>query len=743
MLCLASLVFAGAALRATLSVQRWDEERVLTRDSLGPPSRCAARATVLASPTWQGGATSFVAAVNHVDCEGRAVAPLVARLHGGPDDLARGDELDVVIDVAPTRLFFERELADPRPAATRRRVHASGAVLTATVTRTARGLSALIDHARARARRRIFATYPAAAEPLARALVLGETDLDPEDDRAFRQSGLSHLLAVSGTHLVVAVLALVKLFTALLVRVPAWSATRDVGRFAALAGAPAALVYADFAGGSGSALRAAWMLAAALLVRALGRWAPPSRAIAASLLIGVLVDPLAAFDVSFALSAAATAGLVVIGPALSAQAMRLRPAPLAWLAGTIATTLSAMLPCLPLLAILSDELGVAGTLANVVAGPLGELMALPLCLLHLLTASVPTLELGIARVASGSLLFVRAVAQVAASVECLRLRVPSPDGWQLALSGVTAVAVLMARSSRRRWACVVVGALGVLGVEAALRHAGSPQGELRITVLDVGQGDATLVDLPDGRLMLIDGGGFMGSPVDPGQSVIAPVLRARRRQRVDVAVLSHPHPDHFTGLVSALRTVEVGELWDSGQGEKEGALPLYAVLLAELRARGVPVRRPAELCGVHRFGAAEVRLLAPCPGFVPGRGANDNSLVLRVSLGARAALLTGDAEAEEEVDLVREHGPELGADLLKVGHHGSRTSSSPALLAAVHPRFATLSCGVRNPYGHPHAVTLEKLADRAILALRSDRYGSIEWRTRGTDVALTTFGPPR
>jgi len=273
--------------------------------------------------------------------------------------------------------------------------------------------------------------------------------------------------------------------------------------------------------------------------------------------------------------------------------------------------------------------------------------------------------------------------------------------------------------------------------ELVAQREGAPRGELRVTVLDVGQGDAILVDLPDGSAMLIDGGGMVGSPVDLGARVIQPVLRARRRDRLAAVVLSHPHPDHFGGLVSTLPKLQVGELWDTGQGEDQGAGASYARLLATARARGVALRRPADLCGAPRaLGGVTIEVLAPCPGYLPDAGANDNSLVLKLSYGRRAALLVGDAEREEERALVARYGGGLRADLLKVGHHGSRTSSSPALLAAVRPAVAAISAGVRNRFGHPHARTLEALAGRGIEVMRTDRGGAIVWETDGEEVRV-------
>jgi competence protein ComEC len=279
-------------------------------------------------------------------------------------------------------------------------------------------------------------------------------------------------------------------------------------------------------------------------------------------------------------------------------------------------------------------------------------------------------------------------------------------------------------------------------VERGQRSAGAPTGKLVATVLDVGQGDSTLVDFPDGSLWLIDGGGFVGSPVDPGRSVILPELSARRRARIDVMVLSHPHPDHFLGLESVIRETEVGEFWDTAQGLAHGAGPAYARIQRLLRERGVPVKTPAELCGERRRGGARVQVLAPCPGFRESWGANDNSFVIRVSLGQRAFLFTGDSEHEAE-SLLLERGAALRADFLKVGHHGSRTSSSPAFLAAVQPRVATMSTGVRNRFGHPHPVTLRSLAERGISALRTDRFGAVRIASDGRSLELGSVADGR
>jgi competence protein ComEC len=555
---------------------------------------------------------------------------------------------------------------------------------------------------------------------------------------------LSHLLAVSGTHLVFAVVTLVNALGFLLVRFEAFAACVQATRLAAAMGVALSLAYADFAGGSGSAFRAAYMLSVGFLVTAAGRRPSAVRCLAASMLIGAALDPLVACDVSFLLSVAATAGLIGIGPFFKRLTANVRPRPLAWFVESLATTLSAMLPCVPLLSLLSSEIGLAGLLANVLAGPVGEICALPLCLLHAVLGFWPWLERGAAMAGGGALLIVRAIARLSAEQARLRFALPVPSGFELALLAVLAVALLVTPTrSWRRSLLTWVGALaGLTSLEHFQAKAGAPRGKLVASVLDVGQGDSSLIDFPDGSLWLIDGGGFVGSPVDPGRAVILPELRARRRSRIDVIVLSHPHPDHFTGLESVIAAVDVGEFWDTGQGLAQGAGPIYARIRALLRQRGVPVRGPAELCGERFVGGVKVQVLSPCPSFKPGVGANDNSFVIRLRLGQRAFLFTGDAEHDAETALLERQLP-LSADFLKVGHHGSRTSSSPAFLDAVAPRVATMSTGIRNRFGHPHAPTLEKLKQRNILALRTDRYGGIRIETDGSALGIVSVADGR
>jgi len=733
------------ALRSRIAIDSATALHARVVETLGAPCRCEGEGFVIRSPVVQHGEDKpdgIAAGDARIEVElvtgscerGPLVEPFRARLHGAPDDLSRGDRVHVIIDVAPVHLFLNESLNDPRPFIARSGVAASGAVVDLVRLERGTGIAAWIDRARVHVRRRIEATFHPEANPLARALVLGETDLRVADDEAFRRSGLSHLLAVSGTHLVLAVAGIAAALRAVLVRIEVLAARYDVGRFAAAFAIPTSWLYADFAGGSGSALRAAGMLSAAMLVRTLALRPNGVRAFGVSLFVAVVVDPLVGSDPSFVLSAAATAGLLGLDRPIARFLVR-GPAPLQLVLRPIATTLAAMAGCTPFLAMITPSISLLGILANLVAGPIGEVAALPVCLAHAVLAWCPPVEKGAALIGSGALLFVRVVARVTSDTGGM-VTFPPPTPAHLATLAVTALAAGLATGKARRVATLVTGLSVLLLVEVFAIRAAAVPGKLRVRALDVGQGDSMLVDLPTGQTMLIDGGGFMGSPVDTGTRVVLPVLQAMRRKRVDIVVLSHPHPDHFGGLASTLPSIEVGEFWDTGQGEDHGAGPVYKRMMAGLRERNVPIRQPDTLCGKHLVGGATIEVLSPCPGFVPDESANDNSFVIRISHGRRSVLLVGDAEAEAERTLLARDPTALRADLLKIGHHGSRTSTTPAFLEAVSPGVAFVCSGVRNRYGHPDPGVVQRLKARGVNVARTDRGGDIVWETDGEHVRL-------
>jgi competence protein ComEC len=741
----AAAVFLVSVVRVELAWARASRAYARAIVATTPPAPCELRGVVAASPTFRDESDRLVLEVVNGACAGRPLeaGDRVVALGAAPG-LGRGDIVDARVELAPIQLFANDELTSRLAGVSRDGVAASGKLRRVAVLSRSGGLGARIDAARAHVRTRIEATYHPEAAPLARALVLGETDLDPAVDEAFRTTGLSHLLAVSGTHLVVAVLSIAAALRALLLRIPALAGRWSADAVASAVAIPLAWAYADFAGAAGSVLRAAVMLTAVLGARVLERAPSASRSLGLAIAAGVALDPLALLDVSFTLSTAATVGLLVLsrplGRVLGAETpdeAGLVRRGWSHLASAMGATLAATFACAPTILTLSPTLPAAGLVANLVAAPLGELFALPVCLLHAALSFSPGLELGAARVGSGALLGVLGVARVAAAIP-VRLALPPPTAAQLGTVVVACAAIFTTARLRAKATLGVIAALAVVALEVGVRNAARPTGRLRVSALDVGQGDALLVDLPDGAAMLVDAGGVPASSLDTGKRVVLPVLRARRRDRLAVVVLSHPHPDHFGGLASTLDEIEVGEIWDTGESERDGGGGALRELLAKARAQGTPILGPRELCAAPRdVGGARIEVLSPCPDLEEGWSTNDGSFVLRVTLGGRSALLVGDAEKEAERHLLATERGRLGADLLKVGHHGSRTSSSPEFVAAVAPSHAVISCGVRNRFGHPARETLATLAAAGASIARTDRGGEWQWWTDGEAVGTS------
>lgn len=590
----------------------------------------------------------------------------------------------------------------------------------------------VIEAVRARVRERLEQTLPPRVAGIARALVLGDDRaLDPLDVEQVRAAGLLHVFAVSGLHVVILAGLLVELLQWVMRRT-ALVARFCVRRLACAAGVPLVLVYALFAGGSPSAWRAAITAAVAWLLVACGRRPDAIATAAASVLVWGGLSPEAAVRPAFLLSIAATSAILDgrFGAASDVAA---------WLRDAFALSARTALATAPIALWFFGGLPLCGVLANVVLLPFGSLLLVQLSALHALSCTLtPWGALTAAPFVVVSDAFVAACAQFARLGPALRC--PPPDVAQGLVIAAGAAALMLSRRIRTR-AVLLVVMLGLLaGLEWHLRVRERPRGELRVTFVDVGQGDAALLDLPDGRLMMIDAGGNPGGGPDPGRAVLLPLLAARRRESIDIAVLTHPHPDHFGGFAALLPTVPVAELWDSGQAGEEAELDGSArqamQLIEAARKRGTRVLGPGQLCGAPRdFGGARVQVLAPCPAHDPSWEPNDNSLVVRVAYGRRVFLFAGDAEQAAETRLLERPG-ELRADVLKVGHHGSRTSSGEAFVRAVAPWLAIISAGATNRFGHPSPEVVARLRAARIEPLRLDREGGTIVRSDGQTLSV-------
>ena len=330
------------------------------------------------------------------------------------------------------------------------------------------------------------------------------------------------------------------------------------------------------------------------------------------------------------------------------------------------------------------------------------------------------------------------------------VRIPGPLVWQMAAFCILlAAAIVLARGEkwqrRAAWAALVAAAL----VSVVPRPVQRPHDAMLVEAIDVGQGDSLLIITPDGKTLLVDGGGLSGGPrrisyrteeeissgdpgapeFDIGEEVVSPALWARGIRRLDAVALSHAHSDHMGGLPAVLRNFHPAELW-VGNNPHSAA---YDALLREAEDLGVRTRS-FRAGDIFQFGAAQVNVLAPQAGYQPGpEAANNDSMVLRVAWRQSSVLLEGDAEALVEQGMLS--WPGLESTLLKIGHHGSLTSTRPEFLARVAPQWAVISCGLRNRFGHPRPEILAELEQARVRTFSTDINGATCFRLDGTQAA--------
>lgn len=573
----------------------------------------------------------------------------------------------------------------------------------------------------------LAAALPEPEASLAAALLFGaRATLPPSVNEAFQATGTSHLLAVSGYNLTLVATWIGTLFVVALGR-----------RRALWPSLAAAWAYALLVGDQPPVLRAAAMASLALAATYLGRPASGVAALALSAAVFAALDPLILGEPSFQLSFLAVAGLFLLaGPwqrhlevAFEGLRGRLgwRVGPLRVVSNALVVTSAACLVTLPLIALLFQRLAVITPLANLLAQPLvpvAMVLSMPAALTGLL---LPDLAPYLAAPAWLALHALTTVVEGLARVPGASLATPPISGSIIAAS-YAALAVGLLGHRWGLWPTLrrVVRALPALKLQASLAGASllvwtvvliPTDGDvLSLEVLDVGQGDSLLVTGPNGQRVLVDGG--------PDPQRLLQLLGQRLpfwERRLAALIVSHPQADHLTGLLAVAERYRV-DLVVEGDADDS---PLHAAWSAVLDREHITRVRPSPGQAL-RLDSAIMTVLGPMPG---REGAtNDRSLVLRLVYGEVSFLLTGDIEAAGEEALVYSRYP-IASTVLKVAHHGSRTSTTPRFIEAVGPAVSAISVGASNPFGHPSPEVLQRLEGTRIY--RTDLHGTISYHTDG------------
>lgn len=602
----------------------------------------------------------------------------------------------------------------------------------------------------------------------------------------FERTGSFHLIVVSGLHL--AILAGIVFAVARRLR---------LGRFAAtFATLSVALAYALFTGFAVPVQRSFWMIALYLLGRLLYRERSPLNVLAFAVLCLAAMSPHCIFEASFQmtlLAVGAIAGVAapLLEGTLHARVRATRLLKLIALDVKLPPTIAQFRVTVRMLCkLLADAVGArfgwkAFPAALWLSLRMGELifttlvvelaLALPmamyfhritvyalpvnLCILPLLGLLVPAAMLLLLVVmiwpAAAMIPAAACLALLHGSVFLIHLlgglggadfRVPEPDSLQAALVlGLFVLALLLARANWRRFSNLgrrlAFVSMALMAVIAIMPHrVDHSRNALLFEAIDVGQGDALLLITPEGKTLLVDGGG-LGLPFlpshagsdssvafDTGEEIVSSVLWSRGIRQLDVVALTHAHHDHMGGIPAILRNFRPRELW-VGNNPPASA---YLDLLREAGALHVEVR-PLHAGEEVALDSVSLRILAPAAGYHPGpEPGNNDSLVIQASYGETSVLLAGDAEAPEEQGMLAKFN--LRSAVLKVGHHGSLTSTRPAFLAGVSPRWAVISCGRHNRFGHPRREILAELQAAHIHTYRTDLDGATCFLLDGQNV---------
>jgi len=737
---LAATLVLGWSLYAQSEV---DYERNPVRE-FSLESYCDFSGRLYRSPSYGIGRTLLYLRVEKIrfqdrDVESRGnlrVAVLHASAYPSPLRLKTGDRITASAQVIPARDF--RNFGESRLAGLRKNqlIHnyaVTKSALLVDLSRRARRASPLrqVSTLRQALQKRIeehFSTADGSAlsqrGAVLEAMLLGERGrMDEETTAALQRSGLFHLIAISGAH--IGIISVLFFFVLRVFRVP--SRASHMILIALL------LFYSLLVEGRASVFRATIMALTYLTGRLLWRQTHLLNTISFSAFVLLLSNPFYLFDMGFELTFAATLSIILFYPKILSVLPRL---PLR-VSELFALSLAAQLGVLPLLAASFNRVTFAALLLNFPAVPLiGVVMAVGFVFLAVspMSPGLAALMAPVLKSAVGVFLWISGSLD---GVPGSSYRIPAPPpaviiGYFLFLS-------LLLLRPRFRIQRPLSAALFAVFLIACVTYPFPPRfsASLRLTFIDVGQGDSILVEFPGRRKMLIDGGGIPDPGFDIGEYVVSPLLWRCGIKKLDYLVMTHGHPDHLNGLQAVTRNFTVAEYWEAFSPDKDQA---YAELKKGLRKS---TRQKRIFRGYRiREGPVTIEVLGPRLSLPLEREAtNDDSLVLRLTSGNQSFLLAADIGIEAEKEILNA-GLEVRSQVLKSPHHGSRTSSSAAFLSAVSPEVVIVSASKGNIYGVPHPEVMERYRAVGARVLTTSRDGAIEIAVEPNSLAVRTSVPP-
>ena len=587
-----------------------------------------------------------------------------------------------------------------------------------------------VPRLRAWASQRLHANLAEPGATILAGAMWGERSALPPDLRAdFQDTGTVHILVTAGLHLgVVAALCLGLLRALCFGRV--WSSLATI-----------ALIwfYAAFSGDHLPSVRAATMLSFGLVAYAAGREALSWNALGAAAIAIAGIDPASVHTLSFALSFSCVAAIVGFAKPL-AHALQFRGVPVLC-SELAAVSIAAQLGTWPLTAAAFLVIAPYAAIANIAVVPVvGVVMLVGFA--ALLAAPVPFAAAIANNIATSLLDWIVACVRFVSALPGAHVIATPPPQWTIALYDLTLIGACIAVTIRRH--INLAATLVVAAAALCMWPPCEPAHDLTIIAIDVGQADAILIRTPAGHAYLVDAGGRLerrsnaASQAEAiGERIVVPFLIRQGIHHLDAVLLSHPHGDHVGGLPAVLRTLGAGVFADSGQTYPGHA---YHDALDVAAQRGVPIVYPRGGTVWSTGDGVSFRFYGPTLPLLTNtrNDINNNSLVFRLEYRDFRMLFTGDAGAEAEARILAS-GADVHADVLKVGHHGSAYSSAPQFIRAVSPKYAVISVGRDNLFGHPAASTIETLEHAGARVYRTDEDGAVTIDSDGNDAIVRPF----
>ncbi len=600
------------------------------------------------------------------------------------------------------------------------------------------------------------------------ALVLGETKpIAPEVRESFSRTGTSHILAISGFNVGIVVSFFV-IFTMLIMKPFPYLLLRfNLFKVSTLIAMIPVAIYTFIAGLGVSVIRAAIMIMAFLVAILLRKERDLFNTLALAALIILMLNPTALFDVSFQLTFAAVASLIYVSPLITniflkrekeetAKIVIIAKKSANYILILILTTLSATLGTLPFVVYYFNGISTVSLPANCIAVPIMGVIAFLAGMASVIAAPFSSALAAIMiKFTSVSIKISLTAITFLSSLPGAYLSVTTPSLLEIAcyylffivgikiLEGKLILSAKKAQGHHGRAYYIALFALIAFFIidGAYLNLKDHFRENLQVTAIDVGQGSSTLIRLPAGKNILIDGGGSASGNFDVGKYVVAPYLWKQRISRLEAVVLTHPHPDHLQGLLTILERFNINEVWTNGY---TADVELYNNFLRLIKERGIIHRVMDNKTKPMTINGATIRILNPESSLDIGgsntddfQGTNDSSLVIKLAFKEISFLFPGDISGNIEKRLIEENA-DMKSDVLFVPHHGGFTSSTPNFLHTVLPRIAVVSCGKDNVFRLPHPDVMKRYASLRARVLRTDLDGAVTISTDGKQLTITT-----